>query len=381
MKRILVISFSDLRNDPRVNRQIRLLARSYQVTAAGYADPEIDGVLFVKVDQVKDSLPRKITNALYLIFRLYSRYYWSISYVKSAKQKLTNMDYDLIVANDINALPLSLQLAEIKNAKLVYDAHEYSPRQFEDQLQWRLLFKSLNDWQCRKYLPKVDGMLTVGQGIADEYEKNYGVKPVVIPNASTYHDLKPLDIDKDRIKMIYHGGAIRSRRLEMMIDVVKKLDVKYYFDMLLVGDPGYIGELKDKSKDCSRIRVLPPVDMEELPYFTNKYDIGIYLLPPENFNQKMALPNKLFEYIQARLAVVIGPSPEMASIVRQYDCGVVSEEFTTESFLECFKVIDVKKLNHYKKQSDKAARELSFEAVSQKLLDLIDEIFVTSEAT
>ena len=46
--------------------------------------------------------------------------------------------------------------------------------------------------------------------------------------------------------------------------------------------------------------------------------------PPINFNNKLALPNKLFDYVQARLGVLIGPSPEMVHYVEEYDLGEVA---------------------------------------------------------
>ena len=63
----------------------------------------------------------------------------------------------------------------------------------------------------------------------------------------------------------------------------------------------------------------------------NKYDMGVFLLPPINFNYENTLPNKLFDFIQARLGIAIGPTPEMAEIVNHYKIGLVSEHFTAAS--------------------------------------------------
>ena len=64
--------------------------------------------------------------------------------------------------------------------------------------------------------------------------------------------------------------------------------------------------------------------MHELPRMANDYDVGLYLLPPTNFNQRYALPNKFFEFIQGRLAIAIGPSPEMAKLVERSNAdGVI----------------------------------------------------------
>ena len=70
-----------------------------------------------------------------------------------------------------------------------------------------------------------------------------------------------------------------------------------------------------------RIRILPPVKSDDVVYTINQYDIGVFLIPPVNFNYANTLPNKLFDFIQARLGIAIGPTPEMASIVDRYGNG------------------------------------------------------------
>jgi hypothetical protein len=144
----------------------------------------------------------------------------------------------------------------------------------------------------------------------------------------------------------------------------------------LVGDEKYISFLKNKAKNIDRIRFQPAVPMTELPKITNKYDIGLYVLAPTNFNNAMALPNKLFEYIQARLALVIGPSPEMARLVKKYDCGVVAKDFTSESLVESLSGINAEELRHYKIQSCLAAKELCLEANRDKFDKFVKKLLV-----
>ena len=42
MKKLLVISFTDLKKDPRVRRQIAFLKDFYEISAIGLSDPEIE---------------------------------------------------------------------------------------------------------------------------------------------------------------------------------------------------------------------------------------------------------------------------------------------------------------------------------------------------
>jgi hypothetical protein len=114
--------------------------------------------------------------------------------------------------------------------------------------------------------------------------------------------------------------------------------------------------------------------MTELPRFLNRYDAGIYLLPPNNFNNRYSLPNKFFEFVQARLAIVVGPSPEMAAQVRRHSMGVVAEDFRPESFARAITRLDRAGIARYKAQAHLAARELCFERSAETLSAVIDRM-------
>ena len=68
--RILIISVSDLKNDPRVYRQIDHLARQHQITCIGLGDPQIDGVDFIEI-RPSNIWSIKAKNGLALAFRRY----------------------------------------------------------------------------------------------------------------------------------------------------------------------------------------------------------------------------------------------------------------------------------------------------------------------
>src|SRR5690606_36659821 len=131
--------------------------------------------------------------------------------------------------------------------------------------------------------------------------------------------LSPSAVDAERIRLIHHGSAIRSRHLGVIIEMMKYLDERFTLDFMLVEtDATYIAELRRAARMDPRIRFIEPVAMQDICHRINEFDVGVFLLPPVNFNYKYALPNKFFEFIQARLAVAIGPSPEMATLLRQY---------------------------------------------------------------
>src|SRR5690606_24606948 len=93
-----------------------------------------------------------------------------------------------------------------------------------------------------------------------------------------------------------------------------------------------------------------------------------------NFNYRFALPNKLFEFIQARLAVAVSPSPEMARLVRDAGCGVVADGFTPKQFAACLRSLDHAAVNEFKQRSDAVARDLSSEKNNIRFMQLVDDL-------
>ena len=374
MKTILILAFSNLAVDPRVNRQIRFLRDTYRVIAVGLAHPKVEGVEFIPVTKKKRRYPSPL-GVLQMLFHRYDDWYWQQKHVIDAFNKLANVRADLILANDLQTLPLALKVA--RGAKVILDAHEYAPRQNEDVLSWRLLIQDYATYLCRKYIPQVHAMMTVCPGIAETYERDTGVKPLVMTSAPDYEDLEPnvMSGNGRRIRLIHHGAAAPSRKIENMIRMMDDLDERFELNLMFVkSNPRYLRYLKRLAEKRSAIRFLPPQPMHQLPRYLNQFDIGVYLLEPTNFNHLHSLPNKFFEFIQARLGVAIGPSPEMARIVSEHNLGVISEDFSPKRLAQCLRHLDPKTINFYKSQSHKAAQILSAEKNKELLLDLVKKL-------
>lgn len=376
MKKVLILSFSTIASDPRVMRQVRLLENTCDLTVAGYGEAPPGTFQFVRIEKPLTPPWRKVLWAAILLARAFETYHWSLPQVQSAQRQLKGKPFDLVLANDLAALPLALRLSG--TAPVLFDAHEYSPREYEDQFVWRLLFQRHNHTRCRQYLPRAASMLTVCQGIADEYATHYGVPPIVIHNAPAHQPLQPSPLEPDRVRMIHHGVASRARHLESMIDMMALLDHRFSLDLMLMEvEPGYLEALRDRAANDARIRFLTPVPMQDICRTINRYDVGVYLLRPDNFNHRHALPNKFFEFVQARLAIAIGPSPEMQALVERHRCGVVAPTFQIEDLARSLQQLTHDDLRRMKSASHTAAAELSFEhdgarlaAEVQRLLNL-----------
>lgn len=116
------------------------------------------------------------------------------------------------------------------------------------------------------------------------------------------------------------------------------------------------------------------VPYERLVATLNTYDVGVHVLPPVNFNNRFALPNKFFDYVQARLALVVGPTPEMAEVVRARGLGLVTEDFTAGALADAVGRLTPESVASFKAASQAAARDLSAETQVAGWVRAVDAI-------
>jgi len=377
VKKILVISFSKIHQDGRVLRQIRSLSENYNfVTVIGYSNPNIHQVEFWKVPQIEIRIVKKLFFLILLkfkFFNIYSRIEPRFINLKKIWNSQIHNNFDLIIANDVESLFPTIYLSQGK-IPVFFDAHEYFPEQKSGYL-WKFIWHSYRNWLGKNYLPKVSRMCTVSENIRQEYISKYHVDSFLMPNSKEYYDLTPVPLQNDKIKLVHHGMAIRERGLHLLLQLLKLLDTRFTLDLFLVeGDNGYWSEIEEEVSNLPKATLHKGIPVAEIPIVLNQFDIGVHLIPPINFNQKNCLPNKYFEFIQARLSLATGPTPDMQRLTDKYKLGLVSENFDPSSLANLLNTTTSIEIYQYKKNSHKIARDLSFERYSARFIDEIKSV-------
>ncbi len=355
--RLLILSFSNIAEDARVLKQVRHFASRYEVTTYGYGpnpDPRVQHMQLDEAHGIR-RWPRRD-----LILRRFRRMYWQQSAIRQAQADLAQVErFDVILANDIDTIGLALALDPVNGVHA--DIHEYAPRQNEELLVWRLFVAPFVRWMCRRFLPSAASMTTVGQGIADEYRRVYGLPAGVVTNAAPFVELAAGPVGSP-IRLVHSGASLRNRRLEVLIDAVAATTSDVRLDLYLMrNDPNYIALLRERAAGSDRVRFPDPLPYQDLIARLNEYDVGIHVIAPTNFNNRWALPNKFFDYVQARLGLIIGPSSEMRHILDSHGFGVAADDFTAAALTRVLDSLTVEQVHEWKSRAATAARELSSE--------------------
>jgi hypothetical protein len=361
---LLILSFSHLQKDARLRREISLFSARGEVVTAGWG-PTVDGAarhveLAVPPSTGWRRRSRFYVEALLLRLRLYRALYWSSPMVRAARRALRGERPARVLANDIEMVPLALSLAP--GASVHADLHEFYPGLHDDNPRWVRLRQPYYEWLIRRYATRVGSVTTVGPAVANAYVP-LGIDAAVVTNSPAYLDLAATPVHSP-IRLVHAGAALRGRRIEAMMRAAASTRADVTLAVYLTpNDPAYVTELRTLAADLGeRVSVHEPVPHDELLNVINTYDIGIHVLPPTVTNNALALPNKFFDFVQARVGVIVGPTPGMADLVARHGFGTASEGFREVDIRRSLDTLTTDMAWEWKVAASHAASELSAES-------------------
>jgi len=288
---------------------------------------------------------------------------------------------DLLFANDLDTLPAAFLAFKLKKGtKIIYDSHELFTE--APELEGR---RAKKVWERIEKLifPKLNYIITVNDSIAAIFEKKYQKSIVVVRNVSEKliweksKTKEELGIPNGKRLIIIQGSGLNvDRGIEESI-----LAMQFVPDaiLLIVGDGDVIPEAKflvKKNQLDAKVLFFGKRPYFELMQFTKLAEIGLALDKPKSLNYRFALPNKLFDYIQAHTVVICSNLIEIQNIVEKYDIGVSIDEITPESIAKAINKLlsNSEKLNHFKENCKKAAEMENWENEKGKLRELIEKV-------
>lgn len=362
--RILCISFSDINGDSRVLRQLGVLARHGDVTTLSYGTRPVDADHHIAIDGSLPSLPQTVPGVIKLALRRYETVQFESPAMKAAISALGDAEFDIVVANEARALPLAFLVRG--NPRIWCDLHEWAPEERTHVLSWRLLVSPFMRWICGRYLPSVDASTTINGSIAELYRHEFGIDSEIVRNAIPFRaDIAPSPVSGDRIRLVHSGGAVPGRNIETIIDAVDVLGARFSLDLYLIpsrqGD-SYWRSLMDRITASERTTLHAPVAPAMLPVVLNAYDLGVFVLPPHTPNHRLMLPNKFFDFVQARLGLVFGPSVETDRLIAENGLGIVTDGYSPEALVRALQGLTAEDVAAFKCAADRAAEPLSSEA-------------------
>lgn len=368
----LHISLTEFRNESRILKQTNTLVNSGLVGQVFIASLWAEGL------QEQQTYTDKITcNRFELKSRSWSKSFavqvfkyfefcWRVyRFYKTKNIKLVNI-------HSLGLLPLGVFLKWAYKAKLVYDTHE-----LETETNGLAGFRKKLSKKLEKLLiKKADLTLVVSENIADWYAKEYKMpRPPVVKNAPWAQTPAKTDVFRKKFAIrdeqtifLYQGGLAKGRGVPFILEAFKARTN----DQAVIVFMGY-GELEEEiiqaSKETDTIFYMPAVSPDQVLEHTVAADVGIHMIQNTCLNHYYCMPNKLFEYSMAGLAVVVSNMKEMAEFVTQNNSGSVLKDMTVEALNNLIEQVLVQDLQQVKENARQAALNNSWEVQEKIMLD------------
>ncbi len=238
---------------------------------------------------------------------------------------------DVFHSHDLNTLYVGARCKKATGSPLVYDSHELATERNRMGYWWR----TWATWNEKHWLPHADALIVASPSWSDWLAKKYGSVPplveAIINVPPLEHVSEPRDlrgelgiVPKDRI-LLYQGSIQENRGIEEAIEATLQLDDA----VLVVVGYGYHRPVLERMAEDrgigDRVKFFGPIPNHELVEWTAAADIGMCNIINSSISYYTSLPNKLFEYMMAGVAVIGSDSPEIGRIVEETGVGIACD--------------------------------------------------------
>jgi glycosyltransferase involved in cell wall biosynthesis len=282
---------------------------------------------------------------------------------------------DLLIANDLDTLLPNYLVSKIKRIPLVYDSHEYfcGVPELENNAFARNVWLKIEKW----IFPKLKHIFTVNDSIAELYHNQYKVELKVVRNVPLRQEnintksRQELMLPEGKKILLLQGAGINvDRGVEELIEAMQWVDNAV---LLIIGGGDVYALLQQKAellKLSDKIQFIKKLPYAELMQYTANADIGLTLDKDSNLNYRFSLPNKLFDYIHAGIAVLSSDLIEIRKIIEQYEIGEIIKDHQPETIAAHINKLltDDEKRLKYAANTKTAAAALCWENEEKELM-------------
>jgi glycogen synthase len=246
---------------------------------------------------------------------------------------------DLIHANDVNMIGIASNATDRarlagRHVRWIYDAHEYVPG-MSRYLPDRIAGMSDHEYE---FIRRADAVLTVSEPIADAIKARtrLPVRPTVVLNTASGAPYSGPDRPSVRRAagladsvplLVYSGNIDPDRGLTTLVEALEFLPAAAHVVIVTNApmDNRYVRTLVGVAQDRQagdRLVFVPYVAGEQIIEYLSSATVGVHGLTHVP-NSEMALPNKLFDYMHARLPMIVSDVKAMAEFVTAHGIGEV----------------------------------------------------------
>lgn len=276
----------------------------------------------------------------------------------------------ILLANDLETVMPNYLISKKLNIPIVFDSHEIFTEMPTIQGRWvKHVWKKIE----KTFVPKIKRMITASNSYANWFVKEYGInKPLVINNLPRRIEFTGTKENFPKV-LLYQGWLNYSRGIDKAILAMKNIDET---ELWIAGGGPLESEFRELAKHYEvddKVKFLGKLSPEELRRITPKADVGLSIEENNGLSYYYSLPNKISDYIQSRVPVVVSNFPEMTNIVNTFGVGEIIENHSPEHLAEKINLVLRNGKAHYLHNLNVAADELCWENQEDKILKLFSD--------
>ncbi len=368
---IVILTISDLQYEANLHRKaITLAQQGFRVKLFCSQHPALNTALWSGVELIPVKLPAKPTLLKFFTFWLKALFY------------LLQQQADLFIAYDFLPLvPLRIK-SFFQECRYIYDSIELVSglNSLVHKPLRRFFFKQLEKFGIQK----ARAAFTVCELDAQALQKQYPKLNVVgfVRNIPLLQHYQTTNFIREKYRIppnkkigIYQGMIFEGRGLRPLIQAVKTIDEVV---LIIVGDGPLLPELKQevtRSGMEKKVIFTGLVPFNQLSVYTSSADFGVTLISGKGLSYYHALPNKLFEYIQAQIPVIGSHYPEIKKIIEGEKIGFTVDPQNIEQIQTAIKkLLQPEIYQSFKNNLQKISGKYSWQQESQKYLHIIKSV-------
>jgi glycosyltransferase involved in cell wall biosynthesis len=188
--------------------------------------------------------------------------------------------------------------------------------------------------------------------------------------------------DNATLRIIWHGFEVvpkNIRGVHILVEAVAKCRTPvhlYLQGRISDGNRAALSATLEQLGIADRVTVIPAAHPDKIVQSLAGYDIGVAGELATQDNQRLTSSNKLFDYINAGLAVIVPELPGLAETIREYGVGLLYKQGDSEELAQKIDALNADRamLNGLKAASVKASEtelfwEYDYQAVWQVMQD------------
>lgn len=247
-------------------------------------------------------------------------------------------NYEIIHACDFDTAYTAYHCARILKKKLVFDIFDFL---FTDTGGKYSFIKNTIRYLQRKIINYADGTIICTEKRKEQIKGSNPRKLVIIHNSppKVSENLKEMDLNKEKVKIVYVGILQDKRFLIELAEVIKELN---NVELHIGGFGKYEKYFEEMSKEVLNIFYYGKSPYEKTLELENSCDIMTAIYDPSFGNHYFAAPNKFYESLMLGKPIIMVRNTGMSEVVLENEIGEVIE-FDKQSLIEGIKnLIDQK---------------------------------------